>query len=166
MATNDVPGANPANNDVLCAGCWAEHQDGSLIYVKGTENGSVVFEIFDMAQEPPVYYQDAMREGAFKEAFTWKPGNPAGEKWTWHDKTTFPWQKVMKTFGRPVPRHADVYDQLSAAARVAQSLRLRGQRLTEAEASGRVEQEVPKKSAAAGGIVDRVQRAIKVLLEG
>lgn len=32
MATDDVPGANPANADVLCAGCWAEHDDGSKLH--------------------------------------------------------------------------------------------------------------------------------------
>lgn len=39
MSTNDVPGANPVNKDILAAGCWAEHADGSLLFVKGNEGG-------------------------------------------------------------------------------------------------------------------------------
>lgn len=31
MSTNDVPGAKTENRDVLAMGCWAEHEDGSLI---------------------------------------------------------------------------------------------------------------------------------------
>lgn len=90
MSTNDVPGANPKNAYVLAAGCWAEHADGSLIYVKGTENDQVVYEIYDIAQDPPVYYQDAMREKAFKQQFSFPPVGASPEEWTWHDKTPFP----------------------------------------------------------------------------
>lgn len=43
MATYDSPGSNPANNDKLSRGNWAEHADGSLIYVKDIdENDRVV----------------------------------------------------------------------------------------------------------------------------
>src|SRR5574341_1282159 len=129
MATDDVPGANPDNADRLAAGCWAEHDDGSMLYVKGTENDQVVYELYDVAEEPPVYYQDAMLEPAFKDAFSFPPVGKSKEKWTWHDKTPFTWNRVMKTFDKPRPMHADVHDQLSAAARVARSLRLRAQKL-------------------------------------
>ena len=103
MATQDCPGANPANADVLAAGCWAEHDDGSLLFVKGTENQQVIYELYDLAQQPPVYYQDAMREDAFKKAFSYPPVGSSPERWTWHDKTNFPWTKVMKTFFRSTP---------------------------------------------------------------
>lgn len=161
MATQDVPGANPANADQLRAGCWGEHHDGSLIYVKGTEGGQVVYEIFDLAIDPPVSYNDALREDAFKQTFSYPPTGSAADKWMWHDKTPFPWSRVMKTFDKPRPAHADVHDTLSAAARVAQSLRLRAQRLQPEDVGHMQEQTVPK-----GGrpIVDRIQKAIAVLL--
>ena len=160
MATQDCPGANPANADVLAAGCWAEHDDGSLLYVKGTENGQVVYELYDMAQDEPVYYQDAMRESEFKTAFSYPPVGKSAEKWTWHDKTPFPWSQVMKTFDKPRPMHADVHDQLSAAARVAESLRLRAQKLHPEGMEHMVEQTTPK----GRGIRDRIQKAIGALL--
>ena len=163
MATADVPGANPANADVLAAGCWAEHSDGSLMYVKGTEGGQVVYELYDLAQDPPVYYQDAMREQAFKDAFSYPPNGKSADKWTWHDKTPFPWHRVMKTFDKPRPVHADVHDTLSAAARVAQSLRLRAQKLQPEEVTHLSPQEVPKGGR---GIADRIQRALDAFLEG
>ena len=36
MSTNDVPGAKAANGDELAALNWAEHDDGSYIFVLGT----------------------------------------------------------------------------------------------------------------------------------
>ncbi len=107
MSTSDVPGANPKNADKLATGCWAEHSDGSLLFVKGTENGQIVYELYDVVQTPPVYYQDAMREEAFKKAFSAPPVGASKEDWTWHDKTPFPWARVMKTFDKPVPVAAD-----------------------------------------------------------
>lgn len=158
MSTNDVPGANPANADRLANGCWAEHEDGSLLLVKGNEGGQVIYELYDVAQDPPVYYQDAMREAAFKSAFSWPTSQ---EKWTWHDKTPFPWNRVMKTFDKPRPVHADVHDQMSAAARVAESLRLRSQRLTEEELGPRTEQ-VREKGRS---IMQRLEAALHAFVE-
>lgn len=131
MSTNDVPGANAANRDILAAGCWAEHTDGSLIYVLGNEGGRAIYQIYDVAQTPPVFYQDAMIEKAFKDQFSFPPVGASADKWTWHDKTPFPWNKVMQSIQRPTPQHADVSDTLSAAARVAESLKLRAENLTE-----------------------------------
>ena len=162
MATQDVPGANPANADKLAAGCWAEHRDGSLIYVKGTENQQVVYELYDVAQVPPVYYQDAMREDAFKTQFSFPPAGTSAEKWTWHDKTPFPWSRVMKTFDKPSPVYADVHDTLTAAARVAQSLRLRARKLD----PGVVEPNVEKTEKKGRAIIDRIQKAIDAFMEG
>src|SRR5258708_17935738 len=95
MSTNDVPGYNPANNDVLACGCWAEHNDGSLIFVESTEINRVIYSIFDMAKQPPVEYRDAMTEVAFKKAFSWHPGSRDAADFddlicTWHDKSPFP----------------------------------------------------------------------------
>lgn len=162
MATQDVPGANPANADVLRAGCWAEHEDGSLLYVKGTENQQVIYELYDLAQDPPVYYQDAMREDAFKKAFSYPPVGKSGEKWTWHDKSAMPWNRVMKTFDKPRPTHADVHDTLSAAARVAESLRLRAQEIKPETVEQMTEQPQPK---AAVGIISRLQKAFNAFVE-
>ena len=160
MATQDVPGANAANADVLHTGCWGEHSDGSLLLVKGTENNQVVYELYDVAEEPPVYYQDAMREEEFKKAFSFPPVGTSAEKWTWHDKIEFPWHKVMKTFDKPRPIHADVHETLSAAARVAKSLRLRQQKLTPEQIEPQTERVTPKGKA----IIERIQRAIEVLI--
>lgn len=163
MATSDVPGANVANADVLHSTCWAEHQDGSLLYVKGTENQQIIYELYDLAQDPPVYYQDAMREDAFKKAFSYPPVGTSTEKWTWHDKTAFPWNKVMKNFDKPRPVHADVHDSLSAAARVAESLRLRAQKLKPEDAS-HMEEQVASKSGL--DIIKRVQKALDAFING
>lgn len=156
MSTNDVPGANPAHQDQLATGCWAEHKDGSLLFVKGTEGGQVVYELYDVMQSPPVYYQDAMLEAAFKKAFSHPPTGTSTEQWTWHDKTPFPWARVMKTFDKPRPVDADVHDTLSAAARVAQSLRLRAQQLSQEDIEKGVDRVVEK----GRGILGRLQRAL------
>lgn len=160
MATQDVPGANPANRDELRTGAWAEHEDGSLLFVKGTE-GQVVYELYDLAQVPPVYYQDAMREAAFKTTFSFPPVGKSKEKWTWHDKTAFPWDRVMKTFDKPRPVNADVHDTLSAAARVAESLRLRAKEVLAADVEPNTEKTEPKGK----GIISRIQRALNAFLE-
>jgi len=161
MSTQDVPGANPANKDQLAAGAWAEHEDGSLLFVKGTESSQVVYELYDLDQDPPVYYQDAMIDDAFKTQFSFPPVGTSPEKWTWHDKTPFPWARVMKTFDKPRPVHADVHDTLSAAARVAKSLRLRAQDLNEDDLGHRTEQVRSKGRA----IFDRLERAFEAFME-
>lgn len=161
MSTNDVPGANPANKDVLASGCWAEHNDGSLIFVKGTENGQVVYEIYDIAQDPPVYYQDAMREQAFKDQFSFPPVGTSAVEWTWHDKTPFPWNRVMKTFDKPHPTAASAGDILSAAARVADSLKLRAQKLTAETVEPKTEQVRTRTRS----ILERFERALEAFAE-
>src|SRR6267142_1681110 len=101
MSTYDVPGARSSNHDELAMGCWAEHDDGSLIFVESTEGSRVVYSIFDMAKDPVVEYRDAMPEVSFKRTFSWQEGDNGNralgkEKWLWHDKTPFPWDKVIK----------------------------------------------------------------------
>jgi len=113
-------------------GCWAEHEDGSLIFVEGVEAGSVVYSIFDVAVVPPVEYRDAMPEQGFKTRFSWSPGSgkPSTDKWTWHDKTPMPWDRVMRDFNAGA-RHVSAFEELNAAQRVAQSLDLRAQAVRE-----------------------------------
>lgn len=102
MSTNDVPGYNSANRDELRAGCWAEHQDGSLIYVYAVEADMVSYRIFDMTKSPPIEYLDRMSVKEFGELFSCNPSDinkviavPRGKDkkrvtkqvYTWHDKT-------------------------------------------------------------------------------
>lgn len=129
MSTNDVPGANPANRDVLAAQCWAEADDDSLILVHANENGRVIFSVFDMSKTPPTEYRTAMPEERFKEKFTWKGGAGKGgsdDKWTWHDKTQFPWDRIINAGFPEGEKAAFASDQLTAAARVAASLQRMG----------------------------------------
>lgn len=131
MSTPDVPGANPVNNDALGAGCWAEsaeRDDNSLIYVLGIENGKVIFLVYDLKDgQTPLFFHDSMHESDFKKYFSWDPKSPkkAGGKWTWHDKTGFPWDRILAK----EPPHGQSYvfarDQLSAAERVADYLKKR-----------------------------------------
>lgn len=156
MATHDVPGANPANADELAALNWAEHKDGTLLFVKGTEGGKIVFDIFDLAREPVMYYTDAMPELRFKKYFNHGPAGTRKDEWTWHDKTTFPWDRVMKRLGRPQPQHADVADQLTAAERVARDLGKRGRELTEED----VAHFTPREYPASRGVMRRLRDAM------
>ena len=158
MSTNDVPGANPVNKDVLAMGAWAEHEDGSLIFVESVEAGRVVYSIFDVDQDPPVEYRDAMPEVGFKSRFSWKPGQASGDKWTWHDKTLFPWDRVMQDFPAGARRpSADA--EISAAARVAQSLNLRAGAVREREFAK------PTLQRAATTIMRGIREAIDALAE-
>lgn len=162
MATHDVPGANPANADELATGCWAEHEDGSLIFVKSTENDQVVYEIYDMSQDPPVYYNDAMPIAGFERTFSYPPTGGSGEKWTWHDKTPFPFDRVMQRVKRPQPQYADPEDTLNAAQRIVQSrLNLRAQRVTEESLRHRT----PETANRAHAIIDKLATALKELID-
>lgn len=161
MSTHDVPGANDANRDVLAAGCWAEHKDGSLIFVKGNERSTVIYELYDVVQDPPVYYQDAMDEGDFKKAFSAPPIGAADDDWTWHDKTPFPWSRVMSHIDRPRPVVASAQETLSAAAKVAESLQLRAKKLTEETLEPQREQ-VRKKGRT---LAQRIEAAMEAFAE-
>lgn len=127
MSTNDVPGSKAANRDVLATGCWAEHDDGSLIFVEGVEGGTVVYSMFDMSRTPPVEYRDAMPQDGFEDQFSWDPDDD-NIKWTWYDKTPFDWSRVMQSFPAG-PKDPSAGSTLSAAARVAQSLGLQAQEI-------------------------------------
>lgn len=124
MSTNDVPGANPANNDQLAMGCWAESadHDGSYILVESTENGRVIFLIFDTSRQRTIEFRDAMNEEAFKRRFSWNSSDKS-TRWTWHDKTAFPWDVVIKRGARDGTRPAMAADMIEEAGEVADVLR-------------------------------------------
>lgn len=155
MSTNDVPGHKPENKDELAMGCWAEHDDGSLILVESNEGGRVVYSIFDMVQDPPVEYRDAMPEKGFKSQFSW-PGSM--DKWTWHDKTPFPWERVMRNI-KSGERFVTASDQLSAAARIAESLKLRSQKIRE-DRFAHMNEESARRGFA---VLDKLERALAEL---
>lgn len=129
MATSDCPGHNPVNNDELAMGCWAEHADGSLMFVQSTEGNRVVYSMFDLSKTPPIEYRDAMAEVTFKKTFSWQPANPASEKWKWHDKTPFDWDRVIKAGFQDGQQFPSAEHLMTAAERVAESLRLKGQKV-------------------------------------
>lgn len=155
MSTNDVPGAVATHNDVLAMGCWAEAAepgDDSLILVEGVEGGRVIFNIFDLAPIEPTEYRHSMPENVFKDRFSWRPGDGGSDvdniRWVWHDKTLFPWDRIMGAF-EPGQRHVSAQAQLTAAARVARSLDLRAGAIT--------------RTAPARTMLDRVGDALQAL---
>lgn len=161
MSTNDVPGANPGNADSLAAGAWAEHADGSLIFVKGNEGGRVYFEMYDTSKTPPVVYTDAMLEADFKRQFSVPPVGTSRVRWTWHDKTPFPWSRVVQQT-QPRPGYASAEDQITAAQRVAESLHMRGERLREEAVRANVEEPARKAHA----VIDKIAAALKDVFDG
>lgn len=156
MSTNDVPGANPDNDDELGMGCWAEHDDGSLIFVESTEGDRVIYSMFDMAKTPPIEYRDAMAQPTFEKTFSY--GNDLDEVWTWHDKTAFPWDRIIKAGIPDGTRHAFARHTQAAAERVADSLKLRGEEVS--RDLGHRTETVLRRS---GGIWDKLSRAIAEL---
>mgnify|MGYP001146765092 CR=1 FL=1 len=159
MSSNDVPGANPSNGDTLGVGCWAEHDDGSLIFVESTEGGRVIYSMFDVSTDPITEYRDAMPEAGFKKAFS-VGGTSSDLVWTWHDKSAFPWDRIISLGGRDGIRHSHADDLLTAAARVAKSREVRGAPI---DADDYAHFEEVKRSKPARSIMTRIQRAISEL---
>lgn len=133
MSTNDVPGYNPSNRDALAMGCWAESADGSLLFVEGVENGRVIYSMFDSRHKPVLEYRDAMSETDFKTAFSWKADRSSLKdkasavpsiQWTWHDKTPFPWDRVIQRGARDGSRLASAADTLEQAEKLMTSIGL------------------------------------------
>lgn len=120
MSTNDVPGANPSNGDSLGVGCRAEHKDGSLILVEGTEGGRVIFSVFDMAKKPPIEYRDAMPRVNFDKQFSRNLGGNA-DNWIWHDKSAFPWDKIIKADVKDGTKPVSADHVLNAAQEIIES---------------------------------------------
>lgn len=112
MSTNDVPGANPVNSDTLKMGCWAESSDSSLIFVESVENGRVIYSVFDRSKQPIIEYRDAMDEKQFKRYFS---KSSKGITWTWHDKTPFPWDVVIKEGAKTGGRFSSLGDMITEA---------------------------------------------------
>lgn len=149
MSTNDVPGAVAANNDTLGMGCWAENDDGSLVLVESTEANRVIFSVFDMSRDPIMEYRSAMPDGDFKRYFSWTvPGAKKKAKWTWHDKTAFPWDRIIKEGAKPGVKYASAGDQLNAAQRVAEDLKMKGGAFDPSEFEGLGPREISRKMIA------------------
>ena len=156
MGTYDVPGKKERNRDELTIGCWAEHDDGSLLLVEGLEDGKVVYSIFDLSKEPPVEYRDAMPESGFKDFFSWEDDDD--ERWFWHDKTSFPWDKVMAHF-KGGEKDVSALDQMTAAERVAKRMKLRGIPMKVSKFSHRA----PRTEKKSNMIINKIQRALEEL---
>jgi len=126
MATSDVPGSISSNNDTLHSGCWAEAKDGSLILVEGiykdkNNNDTVIYSIFDLNDKNnPIEYRDSMPLNGFETYFN---HDRKTDKWLWHDKTMFPWDKIIKDF-KPGSRMPTADHVISAAEKVAKSRNL------------------------------------------
>ncbi len=159
MSTNDVPGAKAANRDELSMGCWAEHEDGSLIFVESSEGNRVVFSLFDMAKKPIMEYRTAMPEVNFKKEFTWDPKDKSSIKWTWHDKTPFNWDRIIGAGFQEGMRYASAGDVLSAAQRIAERLNISGHDLQRSMHDHKVQSVVP------ANIMDKIHRALNELLK-
>lgn len=161
MSTSDVPGYKPENRDKLAMGGWAEHNDGSLIFVESVEGGRVIYSVFDMAKEPVVEYRDAMAEGAFKKTYSWTAEKKAGkdDRWTWHDKSPFPWDRVIKAGARDGVRYASADDHLTAAERIRKSRQLPVQAVNVDEVKTRM----PHTGNKASQILKRIQEALQGL---
>lgn len=156
MSTNDVPGFKPEHDDELAMGCWAEHDDGSLILVESVEGGRVIYSVFDTSHDPIVEYRDAMAQDDFEEKYSW---DGDGDRWTWHDKTPFPWDKVIRYGAKHGQRYAHADDLMTAAERVARSRRLKGEGVDPNEQAHRVE----KLAGTLRKTVKKLQKAINQL---
>jgi len=160
MSTQDVPGHGSAKSDTLCMGVWGEHNDGSLLFVESTEGGRVIYSMFDMAQDPIVEYRDAMPEKGFKESFSFgDKKSKVDSGWVFHDKTPFPWDKVIAAGSKDSVRYASADDQLNAAQRVAESMKMRGD-VFDVDKWAHLREQVGRKG---GMILDKIQRAISEL---
>lgn len=159
VSTNDVPGASSVHNDELAMGCWAEHEDGSLIFVESTENSRVIYSMFDVTSDPITEYRDSMPEQGFKKAFSYTAGT-SDIPWTWHDKTPFPWDRIISLGARDGVRHAHADDLISAAEKVARSRKLHDRGFDPDNYShlGNEKRERPNSS-----IINKIQRAINEL---
>lgn len=167
MSTNDVPGHRAENADQLAMGSWAEHEDGSLIFVQSVENKRVIYMLFDMRRMPPRRWQGAMDETKFKQHFSWDPKkakkDPTHFKWTWHDKKPFPWDNVMEEIDEePLVQTED--EIKSAAERVAEALGLRAEAVRRADIEHQAEQVRPG-TAAGTEIMQRLRRALDAFFE-
>lgn len=156
MSTNDVPGFKPEHHDELAMGCWAEHADDSLLLVESVEGGYVVYSMFDFADGPILEYRDKMAQGAFEKAFSYDPDKDDDDLnvlWIWHDKTPFPWDRIIDKGARPGLRFARGEDYETVAERIARHRKLHAHKFDYQSA-------VSKAGSATRAIKDKIQRAI------
>lgn len=170
MSTNDVPGARASNNDELAMGCWAEPadtaDDKSLIFVEGNEGGTVVYSVFDL--DTDMEYRDSMREADFKKYFSWDERAKGADKikWTWHDKTPFPWARVIgKASAKPGPRHSMAAHLLTAAQKVRDALNLRASKIDRDKIKERSEGRTEDGPSIGLSIGQRLGRALDTFLD-
>lgn len=163
MSTNDVPGARAANNDELGLGCWAEHEDGTLLFVESTEADRVIYSVFDTRKNPPMEFRDAMPEDGFKKHFSWDPNSKDDDqiKWTWHDKTPFPWDRIIEEGIPEGVRHASAQHLLTAAEKVAEKRDLIGKSVDEDDIKSRLSKTIVGRVGRA--VVSGIQSAISEL---
>lgn len=126
MSTCDAPGYSAKDSDSagdeLHVGCWAEHSDGSLLFVKGVDGKRVIYSLYDLEVIPVVEFSDSMPLKDFLKFYS--RGGGSGSKWIWHDKTSFPWNKVIKKGARDGVSGGSARDIINAATRVAKRLGL------------------------------------------
>lgn len=163
MATQDVPGfddvKSDAKNDELGIGMWGEHDDESLILVEGVEQGRVIFSMFDMSPTPPMEYRDSLPEQQFKRQFSWNSDESIVNKgWRWHDKTQFPWNKIMDNFSDGT-RYPSADYVVNEAQRIAKIKSLRGA-VVKRENYSHMMENVGRKGRV---IIDKIQRAVNEL---
>ena len=82
-------------------------------------------------------------------------------KWTWHDKTPFPWDRVIDAGARAGTRHAHADDLLNAAEKVAKSRKLRKNKLDPDKYAHMLEQTGPTGRT----IQAKLQKAIEAFFE-
>jgi hypothetical protein len=103
--TTIPPKAQASARDILATGCWAEHDDGSLLLIGGTEGECVAYWMFDMGMTPPATYRNALPRSKFEKLFACK----GDFLWTWkHDKTPFPWARLMMLLNRDWHREREL----------------------------------------------------------
>ena len=169
MSTHDVPGikdkktGKKINNDALAMGCWAEADDpddDSMIFVLTTEGGRVIYDVFDFERQ--VSYRDAMAQGAFEREFSWtgsKKKKGKDDRWVWHDKTPFDWDKVIQAGFMDGYRDLSAEHTLNQAQRVAESRKLKGKRIDSRDYDHLAERAGPRTR----GLIARIGSAIKEL---
>jgi hypothetical protein len=163
MSTCDVPGfddkKSTSKTDVLKIGVWGDHSDGSLVLVEGIEQGRVVFSIFDMSLTPPMEYRDSLPEKQFKSQFSFNSRDSiVKDGWSWHDKTQFPWNKIMDNFPDGT-RYPSADYALNEAQRIAKIKDLRGAIVKKENYSHMIE----KVGIKGKMIIDKIQRAVNEL---
>jgi hypothetical protein len=105
-----------------------------------------------------------MPEASFKSTFTWEKGKTTkktNEKWLWHDKTAFPWDRIIKSGVSDGQKAVSANDVLTAAERVAESLKLLGISVSR-DVAHRAPQESDKDTGKV--IMDKITRAVQELM--